>query len=31
MTTQEMAALIVEKAKQNGLDNNLFFVATFSD
>ena len=31
MTAQEMAALIVEKAKQNGLDNNLFFVATFSD
>ena len=26
-----MAALIVEKAKQNGLNDNLFFVATFSD
>ena len=31
MTTQQMAALIVEKAKQNGLNDNLFFVATFSD
>lgn len=26
-----MAALIVEKAKQTGLNDNLFFVATFSD
>ena len=26
-----MAALIVDKAKQNGLSDNLFFVATFSD
>ena len=26
-----MAALIVDKAKQNGLNDNLFFVATFSD
>lgn len=31
MTTQQMAALIVDKAKQNGLNDNLFFVATFSD
>ena len=31
MNYQDMATKIIQKAKEKGYDENLFFVATFSD